>query len=557
MRWIQRGLQIGQAVKNVQRLRQILGVFARYGFSDVVDRMNLGKYLPTRLAAFAEAQSDLSTPERLRKAFEELGPTFVKLGQLLSTRSDILPESFIEEFVKLQDNVLPIKFEVIQEIIEKELGKKLDEAFARVEQEALAAASIAQVHVAVLHSGEKVVIKVQRPDMERIIENDISLLAFLAGLLEKYIPESKVFSPKTIVDEFFRTLSYELNFFVEANNIVKMSQNLSSIPEVVIPKVYTELSTERILTLEKLEGIRLNDAAAMKKAGVDGKQICAVGTRAFFKSVLMDGLFHGDLHGGNLFVLPGNKLGIIDFGIVGRLSEKARDQLVNMVTCILTEDYENLCYQYAELGLAQASIDIDGFHREVRNALSPYMGLSLNRINVGKILIEATRIATSYQIKIPGDWMIVFKAIVTMEGMGRILDPSFDLLNFGKDLIKDLAKNQYSVQRVSKDLLWVAKDMAGLLQTLPRQLKWMFRKFTANDFAIEIRSPELSALREQMDRNGRRMSLTILVTGFFMAGSIALQYNSEQKVLHYPLVAVLLFAIGGFILIQLLLKSLK
>ncbi len=557
MKWLQAGRQIGQAVKNVQRLRQILGVFSRYGFADIVNRMSLGKYLPSKLASFAESQAEFNTPERVRRAFEELGPTFVKLGQLLSTRPDIVPEPFIEEFTKLQDNVQPLVFSVVKETVERELKRKLEDSYAFFDPTPLAAASIGQVHEARLHTGEKVVVKVQRPEIEKIIETDISLLAFLAGLLEKYIPESRIFSPRIIVDEFFRTLSYELDFQVEANNMTKMASNLASLPEIVIPKVYIHLSTEKILTLEKIEGIRVNDVKAIDAAGIDRKQIVALGTRAFFKAVMIDGIFHGDLHGGNLFVLPGNRLGIIDFGIVGRLSEKSRDQLVNMVMALLNEDYENLCYQYAELGSAGPSIDFDGFQREVRNTLAPYMGLSLDKLNAGKILIEATKIATRYNIKIPGDWMLVFKAILTMEGMGRILDPSFDLLGSGKDLVKDLIKNQYSIQRLTKDFLWVAKDVAALLQVLPRQIRWMFKKFASNDFALEFRSPDLENLRAQLDTNARRMSTSVLIAGLFIASSIALQHTAGPQAFGYPLVAVIFFGAGSFFLLRLFMRSFK
>ena len=554
MRWIKRGRQLGQAVKNVQRLRQIIAVFARNGFVDVVDRMNLGKFLPGRLQAFAEAQADKSPQERLRIAFEELGPTFVKFGQLLSTRPDLVPESFINEFTKLQDNVQLLPTELVQATIEKELGKKISEAFLEFTTTPLAAASIGQVHEATLHTGEKVVVKVQRPDIQKIIDTDVSLLAFLAALLERYVPESRIFSPKLIVDEFFRTLSYELDFVIEANNMNKMAENLAANPGIVIPKVFREYSTHRVLTSEKLEGVRMNDPKAMDAAGVNRKEIVELGARAFFKSVMVDGLFHGDLHAGNLFVLPGNRLGIIDFGIVGRLSQRSRDQLATMVMALLTEDYENLCYEYAELGTADTSIDFDGFQREVRNTLSPYLGLSLGDINVGKVLIEATKIATKYEIKVPGDWMIVFKAILTIEGMGRALDPSFDLLATGQDLIKELVKNQYSVQRLSKDLLWITKDVASLLQVLPRQIRWMFRKFNRNDFAFEIKSPELREVREQLEVNGKRMSLSILVAGFVIAASIALQYNGGDNFAGLPVIAVVFLSFGAALLVAILFK---
>jgi ubiquinone biosynthesis protein len=557
MRWIQRGRQLGQAVKNVQRLRQIIAVFAKRGFVDIVDRMNLGKFLPSRLAAFAESQADKTIQERLRLAFEELGPTFVKLGQLLSTRPDLLPEPFIEEFTKLQDNVQPLPFDVVRSIVERELGRKLEDAYSSFEVAPVGAASIGQVHNAVLANGEKVVVKVQRPEIEKIIETDISLLAFLAGLLEKYVPESRIIQPKVIVDEFFRTISYELDFIVEANNMTKMAQNLASMPEIVIPKVYRDLSRDKIITLERLEGIRVNDLKALDAAGIDRKRVVEIGAKAFFKSIMVDGLFHGDLHGGNLFILPGNRLGMIDFGIVGRLSQKSRDQLATMVMALVTEDYEMICYQYAELGSAGPSIDFDGFQRDVRNTLAPYMGLSLKDLNAGRILIEATKIATQYQITVPGDWMMVFKAILTIEGMGRTLDPDFDLISAGQELVKDLVKNQYSVQRISKEFLWIAKDAVSLFQVLPRQIRWMFRKFNSNDFAFEIKSPELTEIRRQLDINGRRMSLSVIVSGLFVAGSISLQHSAGRTIGDYPVLAVVFIALGALFLLNLLLRSFR
>lgn len=528
MDWIATGRQLGAAVKNVQRLRQILAVFAKHGFADVVQRMNLGRYLPKRLISIADSLGDLTTAERLRLSFEELGPTFIKLGQLFSTRPDLFGPEFIDEFVKLQDNVQPLGFSVVKKVVESELNKTIPQAFASFNESPLAAASIAQVHEATLKTGETVVVKVQRPEIEKIIRTDVSLLEFLAGLLEKYVPESKVIGPRVVVDEFFRTLSYELDFIVEANNIIKISENMKVLPDIIIPKVYKNYSTHRVLTLEKLVGVRLTDQEGLTRLGINKKKIVEIGSRAFFRSVMSDGLFHGDLHGGNLFVLPGDKLGIVDFGIVGRLSQKSRDQLVNMVMSLLTEDYENLCYQYAELGSADASIDFEAFQREVRNTLSPYVGLSIADLNVGRILIEATKVAAKYRIKVPGDWMIVFKAILTIEGMARKLDPQFDLLTSGQDLIKDLMKNQYSMQRVTKDLIWVAKDLTALFQILPRQLRWMFKKFNSNDFVFEIKSPDFREIKEQLDQNSKRIGFSVLSAGLLIASSISHQVSRQS-----------------------------
>lgn len=557
MKWFRTAGQIGQAVKNVQRLRQILGVLSKHGFATFIQRMNLGKFLPARLSITSEVEAERSPAERLRLSFEELGPAFVKFGQLLSTRPDLLPESYVEEFTRLQDDVQPLPFNVVRQAVERELGRSLEAAYSQFSEKPLAAASIAQVHEAVLHTGEKVVVKVQRPEIERLIETDISLLAFLAGLLEKYVPETRVIGPRLVVDEFFRTLSQETDFAIEANNMGRIAKNLAVFPEIVIPKVFKSLSTHRVLTLERLEGVRVNDIKAMDAAGIDRKRVVQTGARAFFKSVMIDGLFHGDLHGGNLFVLPGNRLGMIDFGIVGRLSERSRDQLASMVMALLNEDFETLCYVYADLSSSSHAIDFEGFQREVRNTLAPYLGLSLNELNAGRVLIEATRIATRYNIQVPGDWMIVFKAILTIEGMGRTLDPEFDLLALGQDLVGDLVKRQYSMERISRDLLWVAKDTASLLQILPRQIRALLRKLSANDFALELKLPQLEDLREQLDLNGRRGSLSLLASGLFVASALALQGQATHHVAGYPLPAVLFFAGGCLMLVRLFFRSFK
>lgn len=544
MTLLRRGRQLGQAVKNAKRLRQILSVFAKYGFSDILARMPLGRFTPASIAAYAATQSEISTAERLRKAFEELGPTWVKLGQLLSTRPDLIPENYIEEFTRLQDNVNPVPFEIIAAQVEKELGKPLQTLFASFEKNSLAAASVSQVHLATLHGGERVVVKIQRPEIQKIIDTDVSLLAFLAAMLEKYIPESRVFAPNVIVREFFRTLSFELDFAIEANNMRKIATQLKDFPDIVIPKAYSEYSTHKILTLERLEGIPFNHPAGLDQAGIDRKKLLDIGARAFFKCVLIDGVFHGDLHGGNLFALPNNRLGIIDFGIVGRLSQKSRGQLANMVMALLTQDFENLCYQYAELGAAGGAVDFDSFEREVQNTLGPYMGLALNEINMGKVLIEATRIATRYNIQIPGDWMLVFKALLTTEGMARALDPSFDMMSLGQELAADLVKNQYSLEKISRQLTWTAKDFASLLQILPRQLRWMLQRFAENDYALELKLPQLEETHSEIRRHSRRQTRALLAGAFMIAASLSLNFSQGPSFGDFPAVSVILAGIA-------------
>jgi ubiquinone biosynthesis protein len=537
-------------MKGAGRMSQILSVLSKHGFGDVVQRLNLDTYLPGRLGKWAETKENRNIGERMRLAFQELGPTFVKLGQVLSMRPDLIPDHVVEELVKLQDQVAPMPFESVQEILNRELGFKVQSNFKEITATPLGAASIGQVHEAVLVTGERVVIKVLRPGIRKVIETDISLLTLLAEMFEKYFPELRVLNPKVFVEEFFKTLQFELDFKIEANNIEKIKKNSEKFPDLVFPKVYHHLSTHEILVLERFDGIRLNDKEAVLKAPVDREKIATLGARAFLYSVLKHGLFHGDLHGGNLFILPGDRLGVIDFGIVGRLSQKSRDQLVTMVWSLTQEDYETLCYTYAELGSSDTSIDFDGFQREVRNTLSPYLGLNLNDVNSGRVLIEATKIAAKYHIRVPGDWMLVFRAILTMEGMGRLLDPKFDMIAMGEELIVDLVKIQMSPARLKGEAFKISKDLISLLEVLPRNLRWAIRKFAKNDYAIEFKSQEIARVAVVIDRGSKRISRALAGFGLLISGAILVMADKGYHWDDFSVPGLVLLVFGAYFIVR-------
>lgn len=547
---VRRSIQITRAVKGAGRLRQILTVLSRHGFGDVIQRLNLDSYLPGKLTRWAEADETRGIGERMRLAFQELGPTFVKLGQVLSMRPDLIPDHVIDELVKLQDQVAPLPFETVQEILNRELGFQVQASFQEIRAEPLGSASIGQVHEAVLRSGERVVIKVLRPGIRKIIETDIALLTFMAEMFEKYFPELRVLNPKVFVEEFFKSLQYELDFKIEANNIEKIKKNSEDFPDLVFPKVYRELSTHEILVLERFDGIRLNDKEAVMRSSVDRTKIASLGARAFLYSVMKHGLFHGDLHGGNLFILPGDRLGVIDFGIVGRLSQKSRDQLVTMVWSLIQEDYETLCYTYAELGSVDTSVDFDSFQREVRNVLSPYLGLNLNDVNSGRVLIEATKIAAKYQIRVPGDWMLVFRALLTMEGMGRLLDPKFDMIATGEELISDLVKIQLSPSRLRGEAFKVSRDVISLVEILPRNLRWAIRKFAKNDYALEFKSPELARVAVTLDRGSKRVARSISALAFLLTGAILIQADKGPHWDEFSIVGLVFLGVGAFFAVR-------
>ena len=547
---VKKGIQFKRAIKGAGRFRQIIGVLSKHGFGDVVHRLGLDGLLPKRLLMWADVDKGRNFGERLRFALEELGPTFVKFGQVLSMRPDLVPDTVIDELVKLQDQVNPLPGKVIREVLSRELGSKLESEFIEISDVPLASASIGQVHEATLKTGEKVVIKILRPGIRKIIETDVSLLTLLAELFEKYFPELRVLNPKVFVEEFFKTLQYELDFKIEANNILKIGKNLADQPDIVFPKIYPELSTHQVLTLERFEGIRLNDKESILNSPINRKKIAEVGARGFLYSLLKYGLFHGDLHGGNVFILKGDKLGIIDFGIVGRLSQKSRDQLATMVWALTNEDYETLCYTYAELGSADTSIDFDSFQREVRNVLSPYLGLDLNDVNSGRVLIEATKIAAKYNIRVPGDWMLVFRAIITMEGMGRLLDPNFNIIAMGELLIGDLIKIQTSPIRLKDEAFKISKELIGLLNVLPRNLRWALRKFAQNDYALEFKAPDLVRVSNQLDRGSRRISRSLNGIGLLIAGALLVQADKGYHWEDFSIPGLVLLAWGGFFILR-------
>jgi ubiquinone biosynthesis protein len=472
-------------------------------------------------------------------AFEELGPTFVKFGQLLSTRPNLIPPDFVEEFKKFHDQVAPIPFEEVQKILEEDFGKRPEKVFAVIDPNPLAAASIAQVHSAKLVSGEDVVLKVQRPRIIETIKNDLGVLYTMAALINQYVPESRPFNPQALVDEFFKTLELETNFVVEANNIRRIAQNFKDDPVIKIPNVFGEYCTARVLVMEQLKGIRLSDHKLLQEAGINREQIVASGLKAFFKMVFRDGIFHGDLHAGNLFILPDNRIGLVDFGVVGRVSQRTKDAVANMLVALATEDYEMLTYEYIDLAPYNHQVNFDQFSREVRDLIAPYHGMTFKDVNFGKLLMDSTSIAAKHGIIMPSELMLFFKAIVTVEGMGRTIIKDFDLLSYAMEFAQEIVKSKYDPQRIVKDLTTVARDATSLLYTLPRQLKQLMRKLNSNDFAIDINISQVEDLRRSIETSGTLTYLGLVIGSLVIASTMALSINKGPLFYDIPVLSML------------------
>lgn len=513
------GRQLGRTLKNAGRLRQIVGVFAKHGFANVAERIKLGQFLLERLKNKVDVEKH-STAERVRMSFEELGPTFVKLGQLLASRPDLVPDDFVREFEKLHATVHPLGFNVIEEILKEEFGEHLWDIFKKIDPNPIGSASIAQVHKAELQDGSHVVIKVQRPGILQTINDDLSVLYLLADLLETYIEETRSFNPRGIVDEYFKTLELETNFIVEANNIRRFQKNFENHESIKIPHVHMDLTTERVLTLEHMSGIPLSQKGALEQPGANPTEIIRIGLKAFLKMVFKDGLFHGDLHAGNFFVMPNNQVGLIDFGVVGRLNHKTQSSIANMLVALAKEDYERLAFEYLDLAPFSEKIDVDIFARQLRDLVAPYYGLTLRNFNIGHLLLKSSSIAASQGLSVPTELMLFFKALVAIEALGKRIQKDFDFLSSALEFAQELVQAQYDPARMLQDLSQVARESKSLITSLPRHIHFYLRKINSPGYTFRAKIEGVDELRKDILTSFNLVFLGLIITGLLLSGSI-------------------------------------
>ncbi len=548
MKILSTGRQIGRTLKNAGRLRVIVTVFARHGFANVAERIKLGRFVLERLSSQADEER-YTIAERIRMSFEELGPTFVKLGQVLASRPDLVPEDFVTEFSKLHDRVSPLSFDVIESVLKEEFGAQLYEHFQSFDPTPLGSASIAQVHKAVLKDGTHVVVKVQRPGIIQTINEDLSVLYFLAELLEKYVEETQTFSPVAIVDEYFKTLDLETNFVVEANNIRRFAQNFKDEPRIRIPQVHFNLTTERVLTMEAFEGLTLSAESSLKQPGVDPDEIIRLGLKAYLKMVFVDGLFHGDLHAGNFFIFPNNTIGLIDFGVVGRLNNRTQSAIANMLLALSKEDYERLAYEYIDLAPFDERTNVDVFAKELRDLVAPYYGLTLKNVNMGKILLRSSSVAGRHHIKVPTELMLYFKSLVAIEGLGNRIQKDFDFLQYSLQFAGELVKTQYDPSRMMQDLSQLARESRNLINGLPRQISFLLRKINSPGHSFKLRVEDIQDLKRSIEVSFNLLFLGIIIGSLVLSASFIYVHDKENLISGFPAMSFFGYLFAGFLAI--------
>jgi len=503
-----------RGVRHLRRFQQIAQILARHGFGELLDLLGTAPVFP--LPRALRRRPSLGPPQRLRMALEELGPTFVKLGQVLSTRPDLLPPAYIAELARLQDAVPPAPWELVRAQIETELGAPIDEVFATLAPEPLAAASLAQVHAATLPDGAEVVVKVQRPDIEVTIHVDLDILADAARLLQERTPLGELYDLPGIVEEFAATLRAELDFYREGHNADRFRANFADEPYLYIPKVYWEYTTRRVLVMERIRGIKIDDIAALDAAGYDRYRIGLHAARMIIKEVLEDGFFHADPHPGNFFVMPGEVIGAMDFGMVGHLSRRTRTDLVRLYIAAVQLDEEAVADQLVRMGVVGGAVDRVGLQHDIGRLLRKYAGLPLKAIRARDVMEEAIPIAFRHHLRLPTELWLLGKTLAMMEGVGLKLVPDFDMFAVSRPYVQRFMREMASPRAWMPSLLRGMGDWAQLLDMLPRTGMQLLTRAERGELEVSLRHQELGRALVYLDRLANRLALSILLAALIV-----------------------------------------
>lgn len=501
-------LRLPKYARNVQRLRQVLGVLFTHGFGHVIDRAGVG-----RLARFGRDRLfgpnpdlvDKSWEERVRLSLEALGPTFVKLGQMLATRPDLVPMSLIYELRKLQDDVPAIAFAAVRHAVETELGRRIEDAFARFDEQPLAAASIGQVHRARLHDGAEVVVKVQRPGLDDTIRTDLDLLAFLAQQIEEQLPELRRFRPAAAVEQFARSIKLETDFENERRNIERFKQQFADTPAVHLPETFAALSGRRVLTMEFIAGCKVTDREKLAEWGLSGPDIARAGTGVVIASIFEHGFFHADPHPGNFFVLPDGRIALIDFGMMGSLDRERIDDLLTFLAAVLLNDPEMLVTQLMDQGLLDDSVDVRALRGEIHELMARYFGVDLAGLDIGIFITEVFETIVRFDVQMPADLLLIGKAISTMEGIAREIHPGFNpLQDIRPHLIRLYVRRALDPNVYSRRVVRLLHDWWGLVNSMPGEVRGLLRRANAGELELKVTDPNASLAAVHADRRTNR-----------------------------------------------------
>ena len=531
------GLVRGVAgVRSIRRFGAIARVLIRHGYEDIAERLFRKGDLPPPgdRRAGSLRMGVLPSPERFRVILEELGPSFIKLGQLMSVRADMFPPAYITELRKLQDRVPPIPFDAVREAVEGEVGRPLAEIFAVFDTDCLAAASVAQVHRATLFTGEKVAVKIVRPDIARKIREDIRLMYGLAQRIESFFEVGRILAPVNLVREFERTIFKELDMFIEAGNLEKFARHFEDSDEIHIPRVHWDYTTRSVLVMEYIAGIKMDQVAAIRDHGIDPKRIALIGLRSFSRQLMEFGYFHADPHPGNTIVKYNGQVGLVDFGITGYLDETTMLNIANLFLGFAEHDYDMVMDVLWDLGLIdEETVDVAGFRSDLIDISEPFYGRSLQTISVKDVYDQVMQLILKHRIRMPRNLLLLLKTFIQTEALGKILGSDASLLEVTRPYAKKLIQRGYEAQKVFNKLGRDARTMRRYMESAPRYLHDILRQTARGKSRMELRHTGFDGLDRQIEKGVNRLTVGIVLAASILAGAMVL--NASQTILDFTI----------------------
>ena len=552
---------LGRTYRHLNRYRQILGILFKYGFGDLVELLRIDQYIEIGLQLISkkgrERVEKLTRAERVRMAFEELGPTYIKLGQALSTRPDLIPVEFVHELSKLQDHVPSFPFIQAREIIENELGASPETVFKTIDETPLASGSIGQVHKALLKDGEPVAVKVQRPGIRRIIEVDLEIMLHLATLMERHIEEFSLHRPVKIIEEFANNLEKEIDYTIEASNMERFARQFLDTPIIYVPKIYREKTTSRVLTTEFVEGIKVSETEKLEAAGLDRKLITANGADLLFKQVFDHGFFHADPHPGNIFALPNNVICLLDFGNAGMVDRSTRENFVDLIDSVVHRNERRVTQVLLKLTTYDEEPDHRLFERDAAEFMGRHLYKPLKEIELGKLLQHLLVLASRHRLRIPPDIFLMMKVFATVEGVGLMLDPEFDMISRATPFIERVKLARYYPDRIYSDIVNLASEMMQFVEQFPKDILDITRLVRQRKLVLNLEHQGLDKLRATHDQISNRIAFSIIIAALIIGSALIVISDTPPIMFGISLIGMIGFLAAAVMGIWLLVAILK
>ncbi|MCH8003031.1 MAG: AarF/ABC1/UbiB kinase family protein [Nanoarchaeota archaeon] len=549
--------KIIKEVRDINRLREILTVLFEEGFDFLIGKIRLKHKIPLtkRLRARIEKKKKISIEKRLRLTLERLGPTFIKFGQILSVRPDLIPKSYVKELEVLQDEVPAFPYSIVEEQIKKELGKDINEIFLNFEKKQIASASISQVHKATLKDGNIVAVKIQRPNAKEIMESDIEIMFYIAKLLEKHIPKIKKFNPIQIIEEFAKWTEKELDFKREALNAKRFAKNFSADKDVKIPKIYDELTTNKILVMEFIDGIELHNIKQIKKKGINLRPLIDKSFEVILTQVFVHGFFHADPHPGNIFITKDKKIAFVDFGIVGHFDENLKAKSIDLFYGVIENDAEKIVETLIELSDTEIE-NREELEYEIGDILEPLQTGDINKVKVSYILENILDIALNHGLKMPTAFVLFGKTIITLEGVAIEYDPKFNLVENSKPFIEKLIARRYNPVYVFNNFMKNMLRFKKFAEELPDQTSKALKKIEKGTIKVDIEDTDVKKLSMEIDKSGNRVAYSMLIAALLIVAALTINYGNPF-ILNMPLIPFLSFLVALVLLLILFFSILK